>query len=68
MIFSVCQVQEKCIVQNMDLVAVFTDLTKAFNTVNRDAFWVIPSKLEYPTKFANRTRQFHADMAGLSDG
>ena len=34
MIFSVRQVQEKCIEQNMDLVAVFIDLTKAFDTVN----------------------------------
>ena len=55
-IFSVRQVQEKCIVQNMDLVAVFTDLTKAFNTIDREAFWVIPSKLECPTKSANRIR------------
>ena len=35
MVFSVRQVQEKCIEQNMDLVAVFIDLTKAFDTVNR---------------------------------
>ena len=34
MIFSALQVQ-KCIVQNMDLVAVFIDLTKAFDTINR---------------------------------
>ena len=41
MIFSVRQVQEKCIEQNMDLVAVFIDLTKAFDTVNRKALRVI---------------------------
>ena len=60
MIFSVHQVQEKCIEQNMDLVAVFIDLTEAFNTVNREALWVILSKL---------IRQFHDEMTGqvLSD-
>ena len=39
MIFSVRQVQEKCIEQNMDVVAVSIDLTKAFDTVNREALW-----------------------------
>ena len=36
MIFTVRQVQEKCIEQSMDLVAVFIDLTKALDTVNRE--------------------------------
>ncbi|XP_076069189.1 uncharacterized protein LOC143041234 [Oratosquilla oratoria] len=43
MIFVMRQVQEKCIEQNMDLYAVFIDLTKAFDTVNREALWVILS-------------------------
>ena len=70
MIFSVRQVQEKSIEQNMDLVVVFIDLTKAFDTVNREALWVILSKLGCPTKFVNLIRQLHDDMAGqvLSDG
>ena len=69
MIFTVRQVQEKCIEQNMDLVAVFIDLTKAFDTVNKEALWVILSKLDCPTKFVNLIRQFHDDMTGqvLSD-
>ena len=37
MIFTVHQVQKKCIEQNMDLVNVFIDMTKAFYTVNREA-------------------------------
>ena len=36
MIFSVRQVQEKCIEQRTDLYAVFVDLTKAFGTANRE--------------------------------
>ena len=68
MIFSVRQVLEKCIVQNMDIVVVFIDLTKAFNTVNREALWVILSKLGCPTKFMYPIYQFHADITGPSDG
>ena len=61
MIFSVRQVQDKCIKQNLDLVAVFIDLTKAFDTVNREVVWVILYKLGCPTKFVNLIRQFHDD-------
>ena len=70
MIFSVRQVQEKCIEQNMDLVTVFIDPTKAFDTVNREALWVILFKLGCPTKFVNLICQFHDDMTGqvISDG
>ena len=58
MIFSVRRVQEKCIEQNMDLVAVFIDLTKACGTVNREALWTILSKLGCPTMFVNLIREF----------
>ena len=70
MIFTVRQVQEKCMKQNMDFVAVFIDLTKAFDVVNRETLWVILSKLGCTIKFVNRIRQFYNDMAGqvLSDG
>ena len=65
MVFSVRQVQEKCIEQRMDLYVVFIDLTKAFDTVNREALWVILSKLGCPKKFTNIIRLFHDDMVGL---
>ena len=35
MIFIVRQIQEKCTEQDMGLYAVFTDLTKAFDAVNK---------------------------------
>ena len=41
MIFSLRQDQEKCIEQNLDLYSIFIDLTKAFDTVNREAFWSV---------------------------
>ena len=70
MIFSVRQVQEKCFEQNMDLFTVFIDPTKAFDTVKREALWVIMSKPGCPTKFVNLIRQFHDDMTEqvLSEG
>ncbi|XP_063604350.1 uncharacterized protein LOC134779905 [Penaeus indicus] len=37
MIFTMRQVQKKCIKQDMDLYAVFIDLVKAFDTPNREA-------------------------------
>lgn len=62
MVFSVRQAQEKCTEQHMDLYAVFMDLTKAFNTVNREALWVILAKLGCPRKFTNIIRLFHEGM------
>ena len=48
----------------MALVAVFIDLTKAFVKANREALWVILSKLWCQTKFVNLIRQLHDDMTG----
>ena len=42
--------QEKCIEQQMDLYAVFIDLTKAFHTVNEKTLWVILKKSWMPTQ------------------
>ena len=41
MIFAMRQLQEKCIKQNMALYSVFIDLTKAFDTVSREALWTV---------------------------
>ena len=41
MIFTVRQVQEKCEEQNMPLYSVFIDLTKAFDSADREALWRI---------------------------
>jgi len=70
MVFTVRQMQEKCLEQNLNLYTVFIDLTKAFDTVNRDALWVILSKLGCPAKFTKLIQLFHVDMTGevLSGG
>ena len=64
MVFAVRQIQEKCIKQNMSLYAIFIDLTKAFDTVNREALWVILGKLGCPAKCVKLIQQFHDDMTG----
>ena len=70
MVFTVRQMQEKCLEQNLHLYIVFIDLTKAFDTVNREALWVILNKLGCPAKFTKLIQLFHDDMTGevLSGG
>ena len=62
MIFTVRQLQEKCQEQNCGLYITFVDLTKAFDTVNRDGLWKIMSKFGCPEKFINIVRLFHDGM------
>uniref|UniRef100_A0A5F8GYV1 Reverse transcriptase domain-containing protein n=1 Tax=Monodelphis domestica TaxID=13616 RepID=A0A5F8GYV1_MONDO len=70
MVFTVRQMQEKCLEQNPSLYIVSIDLTKVFHTVNRDALWVILNKLSCPAKFVKLIQLFHVDMTGevLSGG
>lgn len=62
MSFSARQIQEKCIEQQVPLYQVFVDLTKAFDTVNRDALWMILGKIGCPPMFVNTFTQLHRDM------
>lgn len=45
MIFIAHQLQEKCWEQNQSLYMAFIDLTKAFDSVNRQALWLILAKI-----------------------
>ena len=62
MIFAASQVQEKCREQNLDLYMVFVDLTKAFDTISRDALWQILRKSGCPDLFVDIIRSFHEGM------
>ncbi len=62
MIFSIRQIQEKCIEQGQDLYVVFVDLTKAFDTVDRAGLWKILQKIGCPAKFISLIRSFHDGM------
>ena len=62
MIFTARQLQEKCREQNKDLFAVFIDLTKAFDSVNRGGLWAILHQIGCPEKLTNMIRSFHKGM------
>ena len=56
------QLQEKCREQHQDLYLAFVDLTKAFDTVNRDLLCYILRKFGYPPTFIAILQQFHTGM------
>ena len=62
MVFSVRQLQEKCIKHIFSPYHCFIDLSKAFHTVNREALWVVLGKTGCPPKFVNMFKSLHADM------
>ena len=62
MIFVARQLQEKCREQHQDLYLAFVDLTKAFDTVNRDRLWNILRKFCCPPTFIAILQQFHTGM------
>ena len=61
MIFVARQLQEKCCEQHQDLYLAFIDLTKAFDTVNRD-LWNILRKFGCPPTLIAILQQFHTGM------
>lgn len=40
----------------------FVDLSKAFDTVNRDLLWAVPLRVAYPQRFVNILQSFHKGM------
>jgi hypothetical protein len=62
MVFSLRQIQEKCIEQNMELYVVFIDFTKAFDTVPREALWSVLKKFGCTDKVVNLMRALHDGM------
>ena len=62
MIFSLKQIQEKCIEQNRPLYMVFVDFTKAFDTVHRDTLWKILRKIGCPEVFTDMIASLHNGM------
>ena len=62
MLFTTRELQEKCIEQNMDLFVVFIDLTKAFDTVNREALWIILTHMGCPRNVIAIIHSLHDGM------
>ena len=62
MVFAMRQIQGKCREQNLDLYMVFINLTKSFDTVNRDGLWTILQRLGCPERLISSIRSFHEGM------
>nr|VZI08239.1 unnamed protein product [Spirometra erinaceieuropaei] len=62
MIFAARQLQEKCQEMRTHLYSTFVDLTKAFDTVNREGLWKIMQKFGWPERFTQMVRQLHDGM------
>ena len=62
MIFSLCQLQEKCREQNQPLHLALIDLTKAFDLVSRDGLFKMLPLIGCPPKLLSIVRSFHDGM------
>nr|VZI36232.1 unnamed protein product [Spirometra erinaceieuropaei] len=60
--FAARQLQEKCQEMRTHLYSTFVDLTKAFDTVNREGLWKIMRKFGCPERFTQMVRQLHDGM------
>jgi len=65
MIFTARQLQEKCHEQLCELYAVFDDLMKAFDSVDRSALWEILHKIGCPHDFVTIMHSFHDGMRAI---
>jgi len=65
MIFTLRQLQEKCVEQNEQLVAVFVDFAKAFDTVDRQLLWDLLLRYGCPPTFVEVVKAFHTDMHAI---
>nr|VZI52010.1 unnamed protein product [Spirometra erinaceieuropaei] len=62
MIFAARQLQEKCQEMRTHLYSTFVDLTKAFDTVNREGLRKTMQKFGCPERFTQMVRQLHDGM------
>ena len=62
MVFSLCQLQEKCRGQQMPLYIAFIDLTKAFDLVSRDGLFQILPKIGCLPKLQSIIESFHTNI------
>ena len=60
--FALRQLQEKCWLHSRDLYLLFIDLTKAFDTVNRNGLWALLKRIGCPDQFVSVIQSFHDGM------
>ena len=64
MVFTLRQLQEKAIEQNMPLFIAFVDFSKAFDSVTRPLLWKILARYGCPGRLISLIRKFHNGMTG----
>ena len=64
MIFSLRQLQEKCAEQQRSLYITFVDLTKVFDTPDRNRLWKLLPKFGCPSHLTNIIHHSHEGMVG----
>ena len=64
MVFTLRQLQEKCIEQNQDVALVFVDLAKVFDSVDRAFLWKLLERYGCPPKLPTIIKSFHSGMLG----
>lgn len=62
MILSASHLLEKCLKQRVSLCKVFVDLSKVFDSVNREALLVVRAKFGCTPFFMDKLRQLHHSM------
>nr|VZI29042.1 unnamed protein product [Spirometra erinaceieuropaei] len=62
MIFAAHQLQEKCQEMQTHLYSTFADLTKVFDTVNREDLWKVMQKFGCSKRFTQMIRRPHGGM------
>jgi len=62
MIFAARQIQEKCYEQRRDLIMIFIDFKKAFDSVSRTGLWELLKICGLPLKLVNIIKSFHEGM------
>lgn len=65
MIFSICQLQEKCRKQQMPLYIASIDLIKAFDLVSRKGLFQLLKKISCPPQLHSIIISFHEVMQGV---
>nr|VZI08057.1 unnamed protein product [Spirometra erinaceieuropaei] len=68
MIFAARQLQEKCQEMRTHLYSTFVDLTKVFDTMNREGLWKIMQKFGCPKRFIQMVRQLHDEAFAVTSG
>ncbi|CAH8492886.1 unnamed protein product [Dicrocoelium dendriticum] len=62
MVFAARQLQEKCREGHQPLYSLFVDFTNVFDTVNREALWLVLGKFGCPRKFVSFIECLHSGM------